>query len=160
MPITYRRLQSSDLQQVRELWQERWAGDFVVAHGTIIYPEGLQGYVALDGVAWAGLITCSLSGGECEIVSLDGLQEGRGIGGRLIELAVDGAAQAGCRRVFLITTNDNLEALGFYQKRGFELVRIDRAALDRSRKLKPGIPPIGMHGIPLRDEIELEIRLP
>ncbi len=58
-----------------------------------------------------------------------------------------------------MTTNDNLEALGFYQKHGFELVKVNRGALNESRKIKPVIPLIGMHGIPLWDELELEILL-
>lgn len=65
----------------------------------------------------------------------------------------------GCQRVFLITTNDNLNALGFYQKRGFELVAVHRGAVNESRKAKPSIPLIGYDGILLRDEIELEMLL-
>ena len=64
-----------------------------------------------------------------------------------------------CKRIFLITTNDNLRALGLYQKHGFEIVNIYRGAVNESRKRKPDIPLIGMYGIPLRDEIELEMKL-
>ena len=67
------------------------------------------------------------------------------------------AGDAGCRRLWLITTNDNLPALGFYQKRGWRLVALHRDALDESRRLKPEIPLLGIDGIPLRDEIELEL---
>ena len=144
---------------MRAFWKEHWGGDFVVIHGTIYRPEELQGFIALDMVEWVGLVTYTFAGGECEIVSLDSLQAGQGIGSRLIDSVAGEARKAGCQRVFLITTNDNLEALGFYQKRGFELVEVDRGAVDRSRKIKPGIPLIGMHGIPLRDEIELEMAL-
>jgi RimJ/RimL family protein N-acetyltransferase len=69
------------------------------------------------------------------------------------------ARQHGCQRVWLITTNDNLNALRFYQKRGFELVAVHRRAIDEARKIKPEIPLIGEYGIPIRDEIELEIAL-
>ena len=68
-------------------------------------------------------------------------------------------ATAGCRRVWLITTNDNLRALRFYQRRGFRLVAVHPNALARSRELKPSIPEIGLDGIPLRDELELELTL-
>lgn len=64
-----------------------------------------------------------------------------------------------CKRIFLITTNDNLHALGFYQRRGFELVSINRNALSETRKLKPNLPLTGMNNIPLWDEIELEMVL-
>ena len=65
---------------------------------------------------------------------------------------------SGARRLWLITTNDNVDALRFYQRRGFRLVRVHAGAVDRSRAaLKPGIPEAGDHGIPLRDELELEM---
>ena len=63
----------------------------------------------------------------------------------------------GSTRLWLITTNDNVDALRFYQRRGFRLVAIDRDAVERSRAtLKPGIPRTGLHGIPIRDELTLE----
>jgi hypothetical protein len=52
-----------------------------------------------------------------------------------------------------------MNALRFYQKRGFVLVAVHRNALEQSRKLKPEIPLIGDDEIPLRDEIELEMML-
>ena len=79
-----------------------------------------------------------------------------GVGTALLDAVRDAAVQAGCRRIWLITTNDNLRALGFYQKRGYRLVAVHRDALQRSRELKPSIPLVSPDGIPLRDEIELE----
>jgi len=154
-----RRLTIEDLPRLREYWRKHWGDEFVVAHGVIYRPEALDGFLALEDDEWLGEITYSVSGDECEIVSLDSLREGHGIGTKLMDAAVDEARTRSCRCVFLITTNDNLHALGFYQRRGFELVRIHRHALDETRKLKPGIPLIGMNHIPLRDEIELEMML-
>jgi Acetyltransferase (GNAT) family len=75
----------------------------------------------------------------------------------LIEAAAQLARRQGCTRLWVITTNDNVDALRFYQRRGFCLVRVHRGAVDRSRAtLKPEIPAAGAYGIPLRDEIELE----
>jgi len=107
-----------------------------------------------------GLITYRIEGPECEVLSLDSLSEGIGIGTALLESALRAAGAAGCRRFWLITTNDNLRAVRFYQRRGFSLAALHRDALVVSRKLKPCIPPIGLDGIPLRDEIEMEILLP
>ena len=159
MSVRYRRSGVQDASLIRDFWIEHWSGEFIVVHGEIYHPEGLEGFIALDGNQWVGLVTYKVLGGECEIVSLDSLREGEGIGSSLIEEVVQEAKRAGCGRLFLITTNDNLEALGFYQKRGFELVRVDRGAVNRSRKMKPSIPLIGLHGIPLRDELELEMSL-
>ena len=131
----------------------------MVVHGEIYRPEQLNAIVVEEDQEWIGLITFSVVKNECEIISLDSLREGQGIGTTLINKVLEEARAAECRRVFLITTNDNLNALGFYQKRGFELVRINRGAINGSRKIKPSIPLIGGNNIPLRDEIELEMIL-
>jgi GNAT superfamily N-acetyltransferase len=159
MTVTYRRSGPEDVPHVCAFWREHWGDEFVVVHGVIYRPDELQGFVALDGGEWVGLITYKLIGTTCEIVSLDSLRAGQGIGSRLIQDVMADARRVGCERVFLITTNDNLEALGFYQKRGFTLVKVSRGAVNEARKIKPGISPIGLHGIPLRDEIELEMVL-
>jgi len=96
---------------------------------------------------------------SCEIISLNSLKENRGVGTALIDEVIKAARQQNCRRIFLVTTNDNLHALGFYQRRGFALAGIRRRAVDEARKIKPGIPLIGMNGIGLHDEIELEMSL-
>jgi GNAT superfamily N-acetyltransferase len=94
---------------------------------------------------------------QCEILTLHAGEQWRGAGTALIEAAGQLARQQGCARLWVITTNDNVDALRFYQRRGFCLVTVHRGAVDRSRaRLKPEIPPVGAYGIPLRDEIELE----
>ena len=154
-----RKLTSSDLTQVRRWWRERWGGDQMIVHGDIFQPEELEGFVAVEEGSWVGLITYYILQAECEITSLDSLQERHGVGTGLIQAVIETARQAKCTCVRVSTTNDNLNALKFYQKLGFELVTIRRNAMDGVRRLKPDIPAIGAHGIPLRDEIELEFLL-
>ena len=151
-----RPLTPDDISQLRHFWIEHWGGEQMFMHGEVVSYHQVEGYVYDD---WLGLLTYILRGDECEITSLNSLQEGRGIGAALIDKAIQEAKERNCRRVCLITTNDNLQALGFYQKRGFELVAVHRGAVDESRKRKPSIPRIGANNIPLRDEIELEILL-
>ncbi|MGD0069697.1 MAG: GNAT family N-acetyltransferase [Streptosporangiaceae bacterium] len=94
---------------------------------------------------------------QCEILTLHADEQWRGAGTALIEVAGQLARRQGCARLWVITTNDNVDALRFYQRRGFCLVAVHRGAVDRSRvTLKPEIPTAGAYGIPLRDEIELE----
>jgi len=157
--ISVRRITVDDLPRLRAIWKKNWGDEFVVAHGMIYYPDTLDGFIALDGDEWIGEITYTFSEDECEIVSLDSARQGIGIGTMLINKVVEEAREKDCRRIFLITTNDNLNALGFYQKRGFELVAVHRGGVNESRKIKPGISLIGANNIPLRDEIELEIIL-
>jgi len=119
----------------------------------------LPAFVAEDATRLLGLLTYRIADRQCEIVSLDSLVERRGVGTALLVAMQRAARDAGCRRLWLVTTNDNLAALRFYQRRGFLLVALHRNALDLSRRLKPEIPPVGRGGIPLRDELELELPL-
>ena len=159
MTSDVRRLSPTDLPRLRQFWIEYWGSEEMIARGKVYHPEQLEGFVVEDEKEWVGLITFLVEGDECEITSLDSLRPGKGTGTRLMNKAIEEARTRNCARLFLITTNDNLHALGFYQKRGLEIVTIYRGAIGESRKRKPSIPLIGMNGIPLRDEIELEIRL-
>jgi GNAT superfamily N-acetyltransferase len=144
---------------VNDLVIARWGADIVVSRGIVHRPARLPGWVAWQSGERVGLLTYQFSGGACEIVTLDSLRPGIGVGTALIDAIRSVARDDGCLRMRVITTNDNLEALRFYQKRGFRLVAVHCNALEASRRIKPEIPSIGMHGIPLRDEIELELPL-
>jgi GNAT superfamily N-acetyltransferase len=96
---------------------------------------------------------------QCEVLTLHAAEQWHGTGTALIEAVEQLAAQHGCARLWVITTNDNVDALRFYQRRGFCLAAVHRGAVDDSRsRLKPEIPVVGAYGIPIRDEIELEKR--
>jgi ribosomal protein S18 acetylase RimI-like enzyme len=152
-------LDHDDRAWVEGVLVRSWGSTRVVSRGRVHDAALLPGFVAeLDGER-AGILTYRVVGAECEVVSIDSLVERRGVGSGLLAAAIEAARTAGCDRVWLITTNDNLHALGFYQRRGFELCALHRNALERSRALKPSIPLVGHNGIPLRDEIELEYRL-
>ena len=82
-----------------------------------------------------------------------------GIGTALFNYVETMARAEGCRRLQLITTTDNLNAIGFYQKRGMRIVAVYPDALEEVRALKPHLPRVGMNNIPLLDELRLEKRL-
>ena len=155
-----RRLTAADLPRLRQFWIDHWGGEIVVVHGEIFRPEQMDGFVAEDEGEWIAVAAFVCSGPECEVVSLDSLRTGEGIGSRLLGRVIEAARAAEAKRVVVTTTNDNLEALGFYQRRGFELAGLRRGALEETRRLKPGIPKTGRRGIPLRDELQLELALP
>ena len=157
--VTIRPLAAEDRDWVRAHVAELWGAPLIVVHGVSYYPETLPGFLAVEEDEPAGLLTYQLDGGNCEIVTLDSLRPGRGIGTALIDAVREVAREAGCERLWLITTNDNLHALRFYQKRGFVLVAVHRDAMTRSRLIKPQISLLGDDGIPIRDEIELEMPL-
>ena len=156
-----RALNDGDREWVARLLTEHWASPRIVSRGRVCDGDRLPGFAAVRDGRPIGLATYRIDGGDCEIVTLNSLAERQGVGSALIDAVKDAARQASCRRLWLITTNDNVSALRFYQKRGFVLVAVHRGALEEARRrLKPEIPLVGLDGIPLRDEIELELVLP
>jgi ribosomal protein S18 acetylase RimI-like enzyme len=152
-------LRPSDLPWAREFWREHWGADIVVTRGRVHRIEEMEGFLARAQGATAGLVTYRVLEGACEVVSLDSLRGGLGIGSLLVDAVREEARRRGCARLWLITTNDNTAAIRFYQKRGFFLTAVHRNAIEQSRRLKPSIPLTGIDDIPIRDEIELEMPL-
>ena len=157
--FTIRPVDKSDRNWVAQFLDQHWGSTRIVSRGQAYLAHLLPGFVAEQDDERVGLITYRIDDDECEVVTINSLAEKAGIGSALIEAVKAAAAEEGCKRLWLITTNDNMDALRFYQKRGFQLVAVYPKALDESRKIKPEIPLFGKYGIPLRDEIELEIRL-
>jgi N-acetylglutamate synthase-like GNAT family acetyltransferase len=157
--FTVREAGADDREWIQSLLTDHWGSCLIVSRGRAYHADQLPGFIAADGENKLGLLTYSISGPECEILTLDALEEKRGVGSALLKAVETTARLSGCRRAWLITTNDNLKALRFYQKRGFVLVAVHRGAIEASRKLKPEIPRLGFDGIAIRDELELEIGL-
>ena len=157
--FSIRPTKSTDRGWVEQFITEHWGCNYVVVHGATYYPHDLPGFAAAKEESSVGLITYRIADGSCEIVTLDSTRPGLGIGTALIAAVKSKAEQSGCSRLWLVTTNDSLDALGFYQKRGFFLAKLHRDAVTEARKLKPSIPLYGIESIPLRDEIELEMIL-
>lgn len=154
-----RRIDQTNRKQIDAFIVRQWYTLQMIVHGESIDLGTADGFYACDGDEIIGLITWKQFGKEIEILSLDSLLEAHGIGTALLNEVIREAKEIGVEKIRLITTNDNLPALRFYQKRGFDMVHIYRNALEQARKIKPEIPLIGMDGIPLKHEIELNFML-
>ena len=159
--FSLRQIGEADQEIVQSLLVKRWGSQFIASKGKLIDGTMLPGYIATaTGGDVVGLITLDITDDGCEIISLDSFTSQQGVGTALIEAGIEHARGAKCQRIWVVTTNDNLEALRFYQKRGMRMKAIYPGAIDRARQtLKSEIPEIGEHGISLRDEIELELVL-
>jgi len=125
-----------------------------------VYPTQIEGFYAEDEDGErVGLVTFEIIDEQCEIVTLDAFRKWQGIGTVLLKKVCEVARSRGCKRLWLITTNDNIDAIKFYQRRGLTIAAVHVNAMEFSRSIKPTIPLIGMNKIPLRDEIEFEIIL-
>ena len=159
--FSIRNTQIEDRGWIRRWLVFQWGAEIVISRDTVFHPAELPGFIAITAGSDdpLGLITYHFDGDDCEIVTLDALREGIGIGSELIKAVEQHARNVGCKRLVLVTTNDNIYSLRFYQKRGFKIVKINIGAADRARERKPEFPTIGYFGIPIHDEIELEYRL-
>jgi ribosomal protein S18 acetylase RimI-like enzyme len=158
--FSIRPLGPGDRSWVDQAMRTEWGAQTVVVHQVLYRPSELSGFVAEQGVEKVGLLTYQIAGRECEIVTLNSWHDGRGIGTALIEAVQKICHVTDCSRLWLITTNDNTPALRFYQKRGFRIAAVHIGAVEDDRRLKPEIPASGLDGIPILDEIELEINYP
>lgn len=157
--LSVRPLGDGDREWVRHLMRDRWDGERVVVHGQVFEPADMEGFVAEIRDGRVGAVTYRIDEKACEVVSLDALREGLGIGTELVRAVTDVAREAGCRKVWAMTTNDNADAIGFFGRRGFEIVAVHEGAVDEARKLKPEIPLVGHDGVEIHDEVELELKL-
>ncbi|KJE28523.1 acetyltransferase domain protein [Geobacillus kaustophilus] len=141
---------------VHQFFTNHWGSPQMVVSTGIYNCSELDGFAAVEnGQRIIGLITFVIRGNECEIISLDSIMENRGVGSALLHEAETWARQQGCTTVQLITTNDNLHALRFYQKRGYQIIGVFPNAVDKARQVKPSIPLMSPDGIPIRDELLL-----
>lgn len=160
---------ASDLAWAETLLEAEFGGRLQARRGDLMDPLAGEagGRVAEVDGARVGLITWVIGGSfsgsrEAEIRALvvTAAARTRGIGGELLATATGALARAAAERAWLVTTNDNLGALGFYQRRGWRLAELRAGAVDEARRtLKPSIGLIGAGGIPIRDELILSIEL-
>jgi len=158
--VFIRPVEDSDREWLRETLTQ-YGHVRIVSRGRLTEDAAkLQGFLAERAGTKVGYVLVRHENDELEVVALEALTRRQGIGTALLAAAADEARKAGCARAWLITTNDNLDAVRFYQRRGWDLVALHRDAITAGRQLKPEIPEVGDYGLPIRHELEFELLLP
>lgn len=157
--VTLRSITSSDEPLIAALLEKLWGSRNVVTRGVMYDAARLPGFLACEGDAVVGLLTLRFENKQCEVITLDAFVQGKGIGGSLLAEAKQEAQARGCRRLWLITSNNNVAAFAFYQKQGMRMSAVYPDAITEARKLKPQIPLVGENGIPICDEVEFDLSL-
>lgn len=157
--LDIREISPQNRQQINDFISSHWFSTNMIVRGEVVDMTILDGFAIYENETIIGLVTYEINSNECEIMSLDSLKEKEGIGTTLVNKVIEIATKVKCTKIKLITTNDNINAIRFYQKRGFDMVCIYHNALDISRKIKPSIQMIGEFNIPLKHEIEFEMNL-
>ena len=145
-------------------WAARLLGAYggipqMARFGELLDPLEHEGIVAeLDGRP-VGLLTVTESDRGLEVLTLHSEVEGAGAGTRLLETALRVAVASDARRLWLVTTNDNLRAIRWYLRRGMRVAAVHAGAVDADRReVKPQIPERNPeNGLPIRDYVEFEL---
>jgi ribosomal protein S18 acetylase RimI-like enzyme len=131
--------------------------------GELIDVLDAQGLVAQRGSEHLGLVTWrpeAERSAEIACLAVASAARRRGIGRALLTAAADALRGRGVGRIWLVTTNDNLAALALYAQAGYRLAVVRPGAIDELRRtIKPSIPEVASNGIPIHDELELELLL-
>ncbi|HEX2383185.1 MAG TPA: GNAT family N-acetyltransferase [Acidimicrobiales bacterium] len=159
--VDVRALEQSDLAAASSLLDAELGGRQQARLGVLHDVLAVRGVGAWDADQLVGVATYDIDGERAELAAIAVRSDRRlaGVGSRLIAAVADATAGAGVRELWLVTTNDNLDALRLYQQRGFELTELHRGAVHQARGLKPAIPELGNYGIPIRDELVLTLPL-
>ncbi len=146
----------TDRAFLEELLRLRWSGGALLLHDKVIAPCDVEALAAYDGDRLAGVATWRVEGNVLYMFTLNNITEQRGVGVSLLAAMMKLAREKEAPLIRVIVTNDNLNALGFYQRRGFRIIAVHPGAVDTIRAMNPNVPMIGHDRIPIRDEIELE----
>jgi len=133
-----------------------WNALRVARRGEIVDSLAHPAVLAWSEGELAGAATYVLGTDACELLTLHAATRLGGVGTALLGAVQQIAREAGCRRLWVVTTNDNTRAFAFYQRWGLDLRRVIRDGVDASRRVKPSIPSVGSTGIPIRHELEFE----
>lgn len=153
------KIQDGDRDEIAKFVEHHWHRKMVLTRGRAFYPHKEEGFIERQEGKIVGLLTFRIEGDELEILTVNSMLEHRGLGTALMLSAIEQARVHECRIVSLATTNDNIRGLRFYQKIGFRIKAVNVGAVDKARKTKPEIPKMGQDGIPMHDEIVMELAI-
>src|SRR5262245_7136348 len=149
----------TDRAFLEDLLRLRWSGGALMLRGKIVHPKDVEALAAYHDGRLVGVATWRLEGPVMYLVTLNNISDQRGVGLVLLDAMKTFGREKGSALLRVIVTNDNLNAPGFYQRRGFRIIAVHTGAIDVIRGMMPHIPEMGANRIPIRDEIELEIAL-
>jgi ribosomal protein S18 acetylase RimI-like enzyme len=158
--VQVRRVREDDRPWIADVIRAEFVSTRVVSRGRVHEDASLlDGFIVESDGRPVGCALWFEIDGDAELVAIATTYRGAGAGTALLDAVVEYARNAGWRRLWLITTNDNTDALRLYQRAGWDWVGWHRDAVSDARSLKPELPGSGAHGIPIRHELELEYPL-
>lgn len=157
-PVIIREGEERDRPGITALFERDFGYTNIVSFGEEVVLAGAPALVAWMKGELAGALAYRLRPDTLLILALatDPMWQRSGVGGHLVAESEALARGRGLGSLRVSTTNDNLPALYFYQRRGFVVTEVVPGGLLGHIK---GTAAVGFGGIPLRDEIRMERRL-
>ncbi|KST93808.1 GNAT family N-acetyltransferase [Lactococcus lactis] len=153
--MTIKRIELADKKRIIKFFYQQWQEEIMVVSSGSYHCSELDGFIYEKDFLILGLITYTINNNILEIISLDSIVENQGIGSLLLKTVEEEAKMMGVHKIKIITTNDNLLALKFYQKKGYRITKVVPDAVKKARKIKKTIPLKGNDNIPIWDELVL-----
>lgn len=157
--MKYVPVNDANRKQIKRLLIDQWYTTDMIIRGVSVDMTKAGGIAAYEKESIVGLVLYAITDSICHLISLNSLIRHKGIATELISRVADIARGGHCTKIVAVTTNDNIDAIRFYQKRGFDMAYLYHDALAVSRKMKPQIPLMAENGIPMRHEIQFELDL-
>lgn len=154
-----REIEAKDKDWLKSLLKAQFGSERIVLRGKVVNAFDFPGFIAELDFKNVGVVLYEILSKNLEIITLVSIRPKQGVGTALIEKLKTEAVKLNKKIIKVITTNDNTQALRFYQKRGFDIIKFYPNSLAKLRVLKPELPESGNDGIPIRDEIELQTAL-
>lgn len=155
--VNFQEINNKNRLEANNFLIKNWGSIKMAIHNEIVDMSNLDGFIAVMNEDIIGLLSYADKSDFYEIVSLNSEIKNNGIGTYLLNLLIAKARKNTYRYISVFTTNDNINAIRFYQMKGFKFQCLYKDAVKGSRKLKPDIPIIGKNGIFINDEIEFKL---
>ena len=157
-PVLTREATPGDQRSVLELFRRDFGRTSIATFGEVVPLESTAAIVADMQGEISGALAWRPRENALQIVALatDPMWQRSGVGGYLVAEAEVVARRNGADRIVLATTNDNLPALYFYQRRGYRITEVVRDAWRDHAEL---VIAAGFGDIPVLDELRLEKKL-
>lgn len=155
--LAVREASDGDCGRIREIANYFWGEERVACLGKEYDIGTLPAYVVHAGGKIAGLLSYALDAESLIIVMLNVLPgyQGLGAGKMLLDAVKEKAAVESRTTVLVTTSNDDLPAMYFYQKNGFQIYEIMPDLLVEHH----GGVEVGFAGIQIRDEVRLRFSM-
>lgn len=141
-------------EKAKELFQKNWGNTSMVYNRELYNLESLDYIEEYHDSSFGGIITFFEKDHSIHIVSLDTVMSNQGIGTSLLNSLTELAVKRHKSAIYVETTNDNCDAIRFYQTHDFDIYDLQLNEVAIQRKLKPSIPLIGCYNIPIKHIIK------